>query len=61
VSGRKAMHLPILDLSILPDLAHYTGVHLTAIFGSRPSAQMPGSDDSIVILAAYLYETQGGG
>jgi hypothetical protein len=37
-----------------------TGAHLTAVFGSRPSAQMPGSDDSIVILAAYLYETGGG-
>jgi hypothetical protein len=54
------MHLPIIDLSILPDLAHITGAHLTAIFGSRPSADMPGSDDSIVILAAYVYETGGG-
>lgn len=54
------MILPSLDLSILPDLAHMTGVHLTAIFGSHPLADMPGSDDSIVILAAYLYETGGG-
>jgi hypothetical protein len=54
------MILPSLDLSSLPDLAHMTGAHLTAVFGSRPSAQMPGSDDSIVILAAYLYETGGG-
>lgn len=54
------MSLPILDLSMLPDLAHLTGAHLTAIFGSGPSAQMPGSDDSIVILAAFLYETGGG-
>jgi hypothetical protein len=54
------MILPVLDLSILPDLAHFTGAHLTAVFGSRPSAQMPGSDESIVILATYLYETGGG-
>jgi hypothetical protein len=48
------MPLPMLDLSMLPDLAHMTGVHLTGIFGSIQSD--PGSDDSIVILATYLYE-----
>ncbi|HEY7806281.1 MAG TPA: hypothetical protein VIC34_03690 [Croceibacterium sp.] len=54
------MTLPVLDLATLPELAHLTGAPPTAIFGNRPSAQMPGSDDSIVILATYVYETGGG-
>ena len=53
------MSLPLIDLSILPDLAQLTGAHLTGIFGSHPSAEMPGSDDSIVVLATFLYETGG--
>ena len=46
------MQLPVIDLSKLPDLAHATG-----LFGSLK--HMPGSDDSIVILATYVYETSG--
>jgi len=44
------MQLPVIDLSKLPDLAHATG-----LFGSLK--HMPGSDDSIVILATFLYES----
>jgi hypothetical protein len=44
------MHLPILDLSILPDLSHLTG-----LFGSI--GHVAQSDDSIVILATFLYES----
>ncbi len=55
------MPLPILDLSILPDLAQLTGAHLLGIFGSHASSDMPGSDDSIVVLATFLYETGGSG
>jgi hypothetical protein len=53
------MSLPLIDLSILPDLAQLTGAHLTAIFGSHPAAEMPGSDDSIVVLATVVYEAGG--
>lgn len=55
------MLLPHIDLSMLPDLAQLTGAHLTGIFGSHPSAQKPASDDSIVVLATFLYETGGSG
>ena len=54
------MVLPLIDLSVLPDLAQITGAHLTAIFGSHSAPTMASTDDSIVILAAYLYETGGG-
>jgi hypothetical protein len=46
------MNLPHIDLSILPDF-HDT---LVGFFGSIVG---PGSDDSIVILATYVYETSG--
>lgn len=49
--------LPIIDLVVLPELAQLTGAHLTGLFGSI--AELPGSDDSIVVLASFLYETQG--
>lgn len=55
------MLLPLIDLSFLPDLAQLTGAHLTGLFGSHPSAQYPGSDDSIVVLATFLYEAGGSG
>lgn len=44
------MSLPTIQLSSLPDL----GSHLTGSYGSI--RQAPGSDDSIVILATFLYE-----
>ena len=43
--------MPRLDLSALPDLSTLTGM-----FGSLASSQMPGHDDSIVILATFLYD-----
>jgi len=54
------MALPLIDLSILPDLAQITGAHLTAIFGSHASATMATTDDSVVILATFLYDTGSG-
>ena len=51
------MALPLIDLSILPDLAQITGAHLTAVFGSHPTASTPSTDDSVVILATFLYDT----
>lgn len=53
------MQVPHIDLSLLPDLDTVTGV-----FGSMISTgpRMPGHDDSIVILATFVFEvTQGGG
>ena len=52
------MNLPKLDLSALPDLSTLTGM-----FGSLADSRMPGHDDSIVILATFLYDAQppGGG
>jgi hypothetical protein len=47
------MNLPHIDLSILPDLADLVG-----IFGSI-TGDGPGHDDSIVILATFVYETSG--
>lgn len=43
------LSLPAIDLSALPDLPHLTG-----LFGSI--GHVIGSDDSIVILATFLYE-----
>lgn len=46
------MNLPKLDLSTLPDLDSLIGV-----FGSLVDfARVQSSDDSIVILMAYLFE-----
>lgn len=45
------MKLPRIELSSLPDLSTLTGM-----FGSR-TADMPGHDDSIVVLATFVYET----
>ena len=52
------MILPKLDLSALPDLPA-----LTDMFGSLADTRMPGHDDSIVILATFIYDVQppGGG
>ena len=47
------MNLPKLDLSLLPDLDTLTG-----IFGSL-MADGPGHDDSVVIIATFIYETSG--
>lgn len=44
------MNLPKIDLSALPDLDTLTGM-----FGSL-TYSAPGHDDSIVILATYLYD-----
>lgn len=50
------MTLPLIDLSLLPDLNMLTG-----IFGSMVNRELkPGHDDSIVILATYVFETTGG-
>lgn len=46
------MNLPQIDLSILPDLDSLVG-----LFGSVLDG--PGHDDSIVILATFVYETSG--
>jgi hypothetical protein len=51
------MPLPLIDLSILPDLAQITGAHLTGIFGSHPIGGHPSTDDSVVILATFLYDS----
>jgi len=48
------MNLPRIDLSILPDLDNLVG-----IFGSLSHATLPGHDDSIVIVATFVYETSG--
>ena len=52
------MHLPKLDLAALPDLSTLTGM-----FGSLADGRTPGHDDSIVILATFIYDAQppGGG
>ncbi len=52
------MPLPKLELSSLPDLTTLTGM-----FGSLSAGRSPGHDDSIVILATFIYEVQppGGG
>ncbi|MXO59389.1 hypothetical protein GRI89_07525 [Altererythrobacter salegens] len=44
------MKLPIIDINSLPDLTHVTGV-----FGSLE--QGPTHDDSIIILATFVFET----
>ncbi len=51
------MKLPKIDLASLPDLNTLTGM-----FGSMRTPN-PGSDDTIVVLATIVYETQppGGG
>ena len=46
------MNLPHIDLSLLPDLHSLVGM-----FGSILGENGPGHDDSIVILATYVYET----
>ncbi len=45
------MPLPKLDLSALPDLTTLTG-----LFGSLADGRPPSHDDSIVILATFLYD-----
>jgi hypothetical protein len=52
------MTLPKLDLSALPDLST-----LTAMFGSLAEGRPSSHDDSIVILATFLYDANppGGG
>lgn len=52
------MILPKLALWALPDLPTLTGM-----FGSLSQGRMPGHDDSIVILATFIYDAQppGGG
>ena len=52
------MTLPKLDLSALPDLSTLTGM-----FGSLAEGRPSGHDDSIVILATFLYDANppGGG
>ena len=47
------MPLPKLDLSSLPDLSTLTGM-----FGSLTAGRPPGHDDSIVILATFIYDAQ---
>lgn len=50
------MKLPLIDISLLPDLTTLTGV-----FGSLSTRQPgPGHDDSIIILATYVFESTGG-
>lgn len=50
------MKLPLIDLSLLPDLATLTGM-----FGSMVAREPgPGHDDSIVVLATYVFEMTGG-
>ena len=51
------MNLPMIDLSALPDLSTLTGM-----FGSL-AERSPGHDDSIVILATFIYDVNppGGG
>ena len=44
------MQLPKIDLSLLPDLDTLTGM-----FGSLAHSA-PGHDDSVVIMATYLYD-----
>ena len=50
----SALPLPTIDLSAVPDLSHLTG-----LFGSLIQAP-PGSDDSIVVLATFLFESSPG-
>ena len=45
------MKLPKLDLSMLPDLDTLTG-----LFGTLAQQVPPGHDDSIVVLATYVYD-----
>ena len=47
------MKLPKIDLSALPDLDTLTGM-----FGSL-TYQLPGHDDTVVILATFVYESGG--
>ena len=47
------MKLPTIDLTTLPDL-----VALVGTYGSR--IKTPGHDDTIVVLATFLYESNGG-
>jgi hypothetical protein len=54
-SGRPIMKLPKIDLSALPDLDTLTG-----LFGSLiADTPMPGHDDTVVILATFVYESGG--
>lgn len=46
------MNLPKIDLAMLPDLNVLTG-----LFGSIRTAN-PGHNDTIVVLATIVYETQ---
>jgi hypothetical protein len=47
------MNLPKIDISALPDLDTITG-----IFGSLAhGAQVQGSDDSLIIMMVFIYES----
>jgi len=48
------MNLPKIDLSSLPDLDQLTG-----LFGSLVDVTRVQSNDSIIILATFLYEMTG--
>jgi hypothetical protein len=48
------LSLPSIDLAALPDLSHLTG-----LFGGI--GHVVGSDDSIVVLATFLYEASPNG
>lgn len=49
------MQLPKIDLSALPDLDTLTG-----LFGSLVADMSnPGHDDTVVILATFVYDTGG--
>ena len=48
------MELPKIVLSALPDLDTLTGM-----FGSL-TYQLPGHDDTVVILATFVYDSGGG-
>ena len=50
------MQLPKLDLSVLPDFHTLTGVFDSVLH----PAQAAYSDDSIMILMAFLYDLLGG-
>lgn len=52
--GVLSMKLPVLDLFQLPDLDVLTG-----LFGSV-TFQLPGHDDTIVVIATVVYEATGG-
>lgn len=48
------MNLPHIDLSSIPGLDTVVG-----IFGSITNISTPGHDDSVVIVATFVYDTSG--